>query len=88
MAAALTPELEQPIGGFTYKTGCSGRAQLSTGQRKFLEGICFALKLWETIYSMFWPDVVNYSVIVNQKTASVREQLCPRMSWSWIQAVF
>lgn len=32
MAAALTPELEQPISGFTYKTGCSGRAQLSTGQ--------------------------------------------------------
>lgn len=47
MAAALTPELEEPISGFTYKTGCWGRALLSAGHRQFSKGIQFGLELQE-----------------------------------------
>lgn len=37
MAAALTLRLVEPISGVTYKTGCSGRAMLCTGQSTFSE---------------------------------------------------
>lgn len=62
-AAALTPVLEEPIGGFTYKTGCSGSAQPGAGATKFSKGTGFEIRalkehFLKVIHCMFQPDVV------------------------------